>query len=94
MLIYSRSIDDPELNRLLKEKERWNDPAASFLTKKQTSTRPVYKGYYNANRFGIPPGYRWDGVDRGNGFEKAWFAHQNEKKIQAAQAYAWSTEDM
>lgn len=91
---FSRSIDDPELNRMLKEKERWNDPAATFLKKKQQSKRPVYQGYYSANRFGIAPGYRWDGVDRGNGFEKAWFAHQSEKKAQAAEAYAWSIEDM
>ncbi|KAG4301394.1 hypothetical protein PCK1_002320 [Pneumocystis canis] len=91
---FSRSIDDPELNRMLKEKQRWNDPAAAFLTKKSTTTKPVYKGYYSANRFGIAPGYRWDGVDRGNGFEKAWFAYQSEKKVREAQAYAWSTEDI
>ncbi|QSL64628.1 hypothetical protein MERGE_001929 [Pneumocystis wakefieldiae] len=93
-LIYYRSIDDPELNRMLKEKERWDDPANAFLTKKQQSTRPTYQGFYSANRFGIAPGYRWDGVDRSNGFEKAWFAHRNEKKAQAVEAYAWSIEDM
>ncbi|EMR10769.1 hypothetical protein PNEG_00917 [Pneumocystis murina B123] len=91
---FSRSIDDPELNRMLKEKERWDDPANAFLSKKQQSTRPTYQGFYSANRFGIAPGYRWDGVDRSNGFEKAWFAYRNEKKAQAAEAYAWSIEDM
>ncbi|KTW30294.1 hypothetical protein T552_00769 [Pneumocystis carinii B80] len=91
---FSRSIDDPEFNRMLKEKECWDDPAKAFLSKKQQSTRPTYKGFYSANRFGIAPGYRWDGVDRSNGFEKAWFAYRNEKKAQAAEAYAWSIEDM
>ncbi|GAA98456.1 hypothetical protein E5Q_05142 [Mixia osmundae IAM 14324] len=95
----ARYADDRDMNDELKQRERWNDPAARFLTSKtetsRKSTRPQYNGPAPApNRFGIKPGYRWDGVDRGNGFEKKLLQQANLKKTQNAQAYAWSTYDM
>ena len=40
------------------------------------------------------PGYRWDGVDRSNGFEKSIYAKMSDKKAVADLAYKWSVEDM
>lgn len=74
----ARYKDDEELNEELKDRERWNDPAAMFLTgvkksKKAAPKFPLYQGSFPPNRYNIRPGYRWDGVDRSNGFEKDYF---------------------
>ncbi|KAG0363471.1 Pre-mRNA-splicing factor of RES complex-domain-containing protein [Gamsiella multidivaricata] len=95
----ARYRDDEELNEELKERERWNDPAAMFLTGTKKSKRavrkyPLYQGNVPPNRFGIRPGYRWDGVDRSNGFEKAYFERINTRKNNAMEAHMWSVEDM
>ncbi|OCF41459.1 pre-mRNA-splicing factor CWC26 [Kwoniella heveanensis CBS 569] len=91
-----RSRDDVRMNREMREVDRWNDPAAEFLTKKKKRgpRRPRYEGGYAPNRFGIPPGYRWDGVDRSNGFEKKYFQAQNTASRKALEHAQWSMEDM
>jgi len=94
---FARTADDIAMNKELKAKERWNDPAAAFLSKHAdatVNTAPTFKGAAMPNRFGILPGYRWDGVDRSNGFEKQYFMKQNEVKLRQEAAYGWSTEDM
>ncbi|KIK63012.1 hypothetical protein GYMLUDRAFT_163568 [Collybiopsis luxurians FD-317 M1] len=94
---FARSADDQQLNEEQKSKELWNDPAAAFLTKKRTKgpRKPEYNGPPPPpNRFGIKPGYRWDGVDRGNGFEKKLFQSRNASKRSQLESYQWGAEDM
>jgi pre-mRNA-splicing factor CWC26 len=68
---FANTRDDEEYNETLKAQERWNDPAAAFLSKdtqkKKKGKRfhrnvPLYMGAAPPNRFKIRPGYRWDGV--------------------------------
>ncbi|KAM7185026.1 Pre-mRNA-splicing factor CWC26 [Rhypophila sp. PSN 637] len=97
----ARGKDDEEMNRELRAQERWNDPMAAFLegdndpgggkgTKKPSSKRrPVYKGPAPPNRYGIRPGYRWDGVDRGTGFEAERFKALNRRERNKGLEYSW-----
>ncbi|RKP33280.1 Pre-mRNA-splicing factor of RES complex-domain-containing protein, partial [Dimargaris cristalligena] len=92
----ARYKDDQAYNAELRDQSRWNDPAAAFMAKKgkQKTRRPVYEGPPGlSNRFNIKPGFRWDGVDRSNGFEKEYFLRQNSRIASAAKDYAYSTED-
>lgn len=96
-LPFSRYADDKELNEERMAEQRWNDPAAAFLMKKKTKgpRKPEYTGPPPPpNRFGIKPGYRWDGVDRSNGFERKLFQRQNERQRVATASYEWSVDDM
>ena len=93
----ARYADDVELNEDLKERERWNDPAAGFLEKKKegksVSGKPLYRGAAAPNRYGIRPGHRWDGVDRGTGFEKEYFASRNRRANLKNLDYAWQMDE-
>ncbi|KAI9638068.1 putative Bud site selection-related protein [Dioszegia hungarica] len=100
-----RHAGDAAMNRELMEVERWNDPAASFLTsKKKTKSRrrrPTYQGAPFPNRFGILPGFRWDGVDRSAkdpdrklSFEARFFQAQNSRARKELADQQFSMEDM
>ncbi|CAG8794582.1 6266_t:CDS:2, partial [Gigaspora rosea] len=58
-------------------------------SKKKELSRPKYQGPPPPpNRFNIPPGFRWDGIDRSDGFEKAYFDKLNTRSALASEAYS------
>ena len=93
----ARYADDAELNKDLKEKQRWNDPATEFLEKRKegngVGVKMLFKGPAAPNRYGIKPGHRWDGVDRGTGFEKEYFAVKNRRSNLKTLDYAWQLDE-
>jgi pre-mRNA-splicing factor CWC26 len=104
---FSRYENDAELDSLYKDVEREGDPMAHLMKKKRKKkkkhdnsdseeefVRPMYRGTWSANRFGIPPGHRWDGVDRSNGFERRFIENLSQGKARQEEAHKWSTEDM
>lgn len=102
VMTVARHADDQQLNDEMKEKERWNDPMAKLLTSKKGSggkpgkgkaSGKSYQGAFEPNRYGIRPGWRWDGVDRSNGFERKWFAARNKAKDREALEYAWQMDE-
>ncbi|KAH7327833.1 Pre-mRNA-splicing factor of RES complex-domain-containing protein [Stachybotrys elegans] len=97
VMTFARTADDEDMNRELKEKERWNDPMMQYLGQekeksgkgKASKRRPVYMGAAPPNRYGIKPGYRWDGVDRGTGFEAERFKAINRRERNKDLDYSW-----
>lgn len=98
----ARMADDEDLRDHLRNQERLDDPMLEYMRKKKLDEhkkkgleeKPKYLGQFADNRFNIRPGYRWDGVDRSNGYEKKYFDVINSKKSLEEEAYRYSTEDM
>lgn len=98
----ARMADDADLRDHLREQERMDDPMLMYMRKKKqeeskkkgVEVKPKYKGQFPDNRYNIAPGYRWDGVDRSNGYEKKYFSMINSKKSMEEEAYRYATEDM
>lgn len=100
----ARYEDDEDLDKLLRERDREDDPMLKEIQKKRKEEKlkdpnskifPEYQGPPPPpNRFGIRPGYRWDGVDRSNGFENKYFSKIAEREATREEAYQWSVQDM
>ncbi|KAG8530045.1 uncharacterized protein KY384_005527 [Bacidia gigantensis] len=100
----ARGEDDVEMNEEMKERQRWGDPMAGYGgggevakaksgAKGKAKGKPIYQGAAPPNRYGIRPGHRWDGVDRGNGFEKEWFKARNQQSNIRELEYQWQMDE-
>ncbi|KPM40099.1 hypothetical protein AK830_g6484 [Neonectria ditissima] len=101
LMKFARTADDEDMNDELKEQDRWNDPMMQFMAEKKAAggkskkskRKPVYAGAAPPNRYGIKPGYRWDGVDRGNGFEGERFKAINRRERNKGLDYSWQMDE-
>lgn len=101
LMPFARKADDIEINKEMKDQQRWNDPMTQFMSEKQSDSanpktskrRPIYTGAAPPNRYNIKPGYRWDGVDRGNGFEAERFRAINRREMNKGLDYAWQMDE-
>ena len=100
---FARYKDDEKMNKRRKDAILADDPMAAYMLKKRAkekrevdpNAKPEYSGPPPPpNRFGIKPGYRWDGMDRSNGFEARLLAMRNSKTAKEAERYKYSTQDM
>lgn len=104
LMTLARGEDDEDMNKQLMKEDRWGDPMLKYLTKdepvRKTKGRagdgprkPTYQGAAQPNRYSIRPGFRWDGVDRGNGFEKEWFQARGRKERERGLEYQWQMDE-
>jgi len=90
----TRTVDDVDRDAMLKNQEREEDPMAAYMRKKnekkvgKVKRFPRYTGPQPpTNRFGIWPGYRWDGVVRTNGFENKLLTKDVKRNVEENEAY-------
>lgn len=101
---FARYNDNEHLEKIRKNVIHADDPMAAFMKNeklkktgplKSRTGKPLYNGPTPPpNRFGILPGYRWDAVNRANGFEHKILTRMNDKKSYQEDEYKWSVSDL
>lgn len=92
-----KSTIDTDLE--LRGREMAADPMLEYFRQKEREKcdlkgKPIYRGPYPPNRYNIRPGYRWDGVDRSNGFEKKLIEKSAAKIAGEEESFRWATRDL
>lgn len=94
------SKSEAEIDAEMRGREMAADPMLEYFREKErqklgaNKEKPTYKGPCPPNRYNIRPGYRWDGVDRSNGFEKRLMQEKADKKAKEEDSYRWATRDL
>jgi len=91
-----------EYDTTLMDKKRFGDIMAPEIEKDQKKeaevkkVRPMILCKFPGipNRYEIPPGRMWDGVDRGSDYERRLAAKINERKDREDQARTWAMQEM
>lgn len=54
----------------------------------------LYSLHFAFHRFRLRPGYRWDAIDRGSGFERKVLLRMSERGGAKEDEYRWSVSDL
>jgi hypothetical protein len=69
--------------------------AASTAVGHTKRSKPLYSGPTPPpNRFNIRPGYRWDAIDRGNGYETTLLKKMSDRNSLKEDEHRWAVSDM
>lgn len=74
-------------------KDADHTPDQAAVSGPQTAPKPKCRFPAVANRYGIRPGYRWDGVIRGTGYEEKLLKKRNTRHLEETEEYKWSVQD-